>query len=151
DIFVFLVFFFQAEDGIRDFHVTGVQTCALPISRPFAGATPEVMAANAEKAKVASALVDEQLDRNGIKRKFYDFITSVLIFPAGIMSVGWRVEDRTVRIPIPRIANPIDVAYNGAQPEFVVEYQEISERVWDDNEIQVVDYFDFWPDPRGYD
>src|SRR5690606_37382285 len=31
--FVFLCtfFFFQAEDGIRDFHVTGVQTCALPI------------------------------------------------------------------------------------------------------------------------
>src|SRR5690606_16065238 len=26
-----LVFCFQAEDGIRDFHVTGVQTCALPI------------------------------------------------------------------------------------------------------------------------
>src|SRR5439155_17237499 len=26
-----LVFFFQAEDGIRDGHVTGVQTCALPI------------------------------------------------------------------------------------------------------------------------
>src|SRR5690606_40387368 len=26
-----LTFFFQAEDGIRDFHVTGVQTCALPI------------------------------------------------------------------------------------------------------------------------
>src|SRR5690606_41073537 len=28
----FVFFFFQAEDGIRDFHVTGVQTCALPIS-----------------------------------------------------------------------------------------------------------------------
>src|SRR5690606_40644342 len=28
---LFLFFFFQAEDGIRDFHVTGVQTCALPI------------------------------------------------------------------------------------------------------------------------
>src|SRR5690606_19358431 len=27
-------FFFQAEDGIRDFHVTGVQTCALPIFFP---------------------------------------------------------------------------------------------------------------------
>src|SRR5690606_40172300 len=25
-------FFFQSEDGIRGFHVTGVQTCALPIS-----------------------------------------------------------------------------------------------------------------------
>src|SRR5690606_35811712 len=29
--FCFVFFFFQAEDGIRDFHVTGVQTCALPI------------------------------------------------------------------------------------------------------------------------
>src|SRR2546422_7200610 len=28
------VFFFQAEDGIRDVAVTGVQTCALPISFP---------------------------------------------------------------------------------------------------------------------
>src|SRR5687767_2109030 len=28
-----LIFFFQAEDGIRDKLVTGVQTCALPISR----------------------------------------------------------------------------------------------------------------------
>src|SRR5204862_5275322 len=27
-------FFFQAEDGIRDLYVTGVQTCALPISIP---------------------------------------------------------------------------------------------------------------------
>src|SRR5690625_208791 len=30
-----MVFFFQAEDGIRDGHVTGVQTCALPISFGF--------------------------------------------------------------------------------------------------------------------
>src|SRR5438046_9853287 len=29
---VVFVFFFQAEDGIRDWSVTGVQTCALPIS-----------------------------------------------------------------------------------------------------------------------
>src|SRR5256885_9723752 len=28
-------FFFQAEDGIRDYKVTGVQTCALPISSPY--------------------------------------------------------------------------------------------------------------------
>src|SRR5438445_8928161 len=28
----FFFFFFQAEDGIRDIGVTGVQTCALPIS-----------------------------------------------------------------------------------------------------------------------
>src|SRR5947207_9627433 len=30
-VFVFFFFFFQAEDGIRDHCVTGVQTCALPI------------------------------------------------------------------------------------------------------------------------
>src|SRR6266496_3121234 len=29
---MFFFFFFQAEDGIRDLYVTGVQTCALPIS-----------------------------------------------------------------------------------------------------------------------
>src|SRR5258706_10945233 len=28
---IFFFFFFQAEDGIRDWSVTGVQTCALPI------------------------------------------------------------------------------------------------------------------------
>src|SRR5690606_39900778 len=33
---VIFFFFFQAEDGIRDLHVTGVQTCALPISPPHA-------------------------------------------------------------------------------------------------------------------
>src|SRR5687768_18146910 len=31
-IAVYMFFFFQAEDGIRDVAVTGVQTCALPIS-----------------------------------------------------------------------------------------------------------------------
>src|SRR6266850_3111776 len=29
---MYFFFFFQAEDGIRDYKVTGVQTCALPIS-----------------------------------------------------------------------------------------------------------------------
>src|SRR5205823_8576956 len=33
-VMLILLFFFQAEDGIRDKLVTGVQTCALPISRP---------------------------------------------------------------------------------------------------------------------
>src|SRR5216683_8289403 len=34
---VFFFFFFQAEDGIRDLIVTGVQTCALPIFSPGFG------------------------------------------------------------------------------------------------------------------
>src|SRR5262249_59355896 len=45
-----LFFFFQAEDGIRDWSVTGVQTCALPIyaveltAYYFAQTTPEYLA-----------------------------------------------------------------------------------------------------------
>ena len=37
------IFFFQAEDGIRDHCVTGVQTCALPISNYR---DPEIRLAN---------------------------------------------------------------------------------------------------------
>src|SRR5690606_40113271 len=40
-------FFFQAEDGIRSFHVTGVQTCALPISRRRPGGHSRRRAAHA--------------------------------------------------------------------------------------------------------
>src|SRR5882762_11869295 len=37
ELFIVYFFFFQAEDGIRDSSVTGVQTCALPISASGAG------------------------------------------------------------------------------------------------------------------
>src|SRR5687768_17671207 len=43
-------FFFQAEDGIRDVAVTGVQTCALPISRPREPPLPRRRLALAEGA-----------------------------------------------------------------------------------------------------
>ena len=33
ELCIYFFFFFQAEDGIRDWSVTGVQTCALPISQ----------------------------------------------------------------------------------------------------------------------
>src|SRR5207302_5182110 len=55
-------FFFQAEDGIRAFHVTGVQTCALPIctskkSRSFhsAAATRQARAMPAPAAARSNA------------------------------------------------------------------------------------------------
>src|SRR5438046_7202391 len=37
-VFTICFFFFQAEDGIRDWSVTGVQTCALPIFQVLARA-----------------------------------------------------------------------------------------------------------------
>src|SRR2546426_8615117 len=39
---VHVCFFFQAEDGIRDYKVTGVQTCALPISPSSPTALTEI-------------------------------------------------------------------------------------------------------------
>src|SRR5699024_11285445 len=52
----FRFFFLQAEDGIRDRNVTGVQTCALPI---FAGAVP-VLAKGA--ARVDDGVVDRGVE-----------------------------------------------------------------------------------------
>src|SRR5260370_40152051 len=40
-MWLFIFFFFQAEDGIRDSSVTGVQTCALPISVEWVLQAPE--------------------------------------------------------------------------------------------------------------
>src|SRR5438309_11339043 len=56
-------FFFQAEDGIRDGTVTGVQTCALPISLPTtstAGARPLFAAALASCTSASRARSEER-------------------------------------------------------------------------------------------
>src|SRR5687768_15509353 len=47
-VFSFCCFFFQAEDGIRDVAVTGVQTCALPISNLY---TNSIVALDAKTGK----------------------------------------------------------------------------------------------------
>src|SRR5688572_3158676 len=49
------VFFFQAEDGIRDLTVTGVQTCALPICWADEGRMPPTLLAR--KGKVLGGIV----------------------------------------------------------------------------------------------
>src|SRR5215217_7484878 len=50
-------FFFQAEDGIRDIGVTGVQTCALPISRRWAALRGAVDAEVRGVARAAEGLL----------------------------------------------------------------------------------------------
>src|SRR5437867_13218440 len=65
-----MFFFFQAEDGIRDRTVTGVQTCALPI---FARALDEVCAsaeqAEADARELLIAVVDLLAER--AEEKFF--------------------------------------------------------------------------------
>src|SRR2546426_8090954 len=56
--FVFF-FFFQAEDGIRDYKVTGVQTCALPIAPTYRSNLFIIMLQN-ETSKEALRLVKQR-------------------------------------------------------------------------------------------
>src|SRR5690606_41056764 len=76
------LFFFQAEDGIRDFHVTGVQTCALPICCEFLdqGAHPgpdrtvagRVRLAEANDADLADYAGDEHVPGDDADDDAYD-------------------------------------------------------------------------------
>src|SRR5256885_2018802 len=67
------VFFFQAEDGIRDYKVTGVQTCALPILAGMALAASlftalPAMAQNATpKVQIKTSMGDIVLELNEAK------------------------------------------------------------------------------------
>src|SRR5699024_11398884 len=59
--YVCLFFFFQAEDGIRDRNVTGVQTCALPISL---SSLLRVCSINSSKAHCTAKLISHSLRFN---------------------------------------------------------------------------------------
>src|SRR2546422_7407208 len=58
----FFFFFFQAEDGIRDVAVTGVQTCALPIYRAV-GTAEEPLRVLGDPRVVGRAL-DREVERH---------------------------------------------------------------------------------------
>src|SRR2546423_5095709 len=56
-------FFFQAEDGIRDKLVTGVQTCALPIcSKAYSGVLASAVAALEDQQRTPAAGVLRDMD-----------------------------------------------------------------------------------------
>src|SRR5206468_10017845 len=56
-------FFFQAEDGIRDLIVTGVQTCALPISRNTMPLFSTAWIASCTSCSLSRSLSDSSLMR----------------------------------------------------------------------------------------
>src|SRR2546429_1298292 len=66
-----LIFFFQAEDGIRDVAVTGVQTCALPISWSL-GRTWQAATSYQAPGQECYVSVERMLERVGPQeRKIY--------------------------------------------------------------------------------
>ena len=52
-------FFFQAEDGIRDYKVTGVQTCALPIYRRVGAVDQERWSVMNDNLKYSHNILDK--------------------------------------------------------------------------------------------
>src|SRR5256885_3793971 len=107
-------FFFQAEDGIRDYKVTGVQTCALPISaavallaavlvprsirKPFAA----IICALGFLAAIvlAAILYSHSADAHGVisdalRRDRVAALAQIIVAGAGLLAVGVSYSERT--------------------------------------------------------
>src|SRR2546422_7869281 len=94
-------FFFQAEDGIRDVAVTGVQTCALPI-----------LTATQAPLLISGALVTESIfSWPGMGRLFLDTLTTrdypvmmaVLMLTAFLVVLSNLIGDALVALADPRV------------------------------------------------
>lgn len=122
------------------------------IPMPSASGNLQTLQINEEKAKVASALVDMQLEKNNITIKWYEFVTDLLIFPCAIMGVGWRYEVADVRTRVSEPEIVYDPYYGYVMTGRSIDRMVTSPQVvWDDNELVNIDWFDFWPDPKGRD
>src|SRR6266542_5317168 len=73
-------FFFQAEDGIRDATVTGVQTCALPISSLSASQDRDSRTAITRRPLTAKAVREAAFKYNGVP----DFCEFLAALPANV-------------------------------------------------------------------
>src|SRR5690554_2295342 len=73
-------FFFQAEDGIRDADVTGVQTCALPISLSFVGLIAPHLARVLGQQTVGRQMLVAAL-AGGLLLSLADYLARVLVYP----------------------------------------------------------------------
>src|SRR3712207_8627471 len=82
--YAFFFFFFQAEDGIRDIGVTGVQTCALPIS---AAGSPRRTAPGCRSGTRPRA------PRRGRRPRWDLSSLSVDVLVAGVQRVDVRLRD----------------------------------------------------------
>lgn len=110
---------------------------------PTAGDIRNIMT-NEDKAKVAASFVDEQLEKNNIKSTMFDFVTSMLIFPAAFLSIGWRYEETDIK---QKTKVPVRDQYGSFTGQWAWDIVESTEVTWDDNEVNNVDFFDFWGDP----
>src|SRR5690606_25401597 len=85
-------FFFQEEDGIRDFHVTGVQTCALPIypiNSPPVIVVPERDDPGIKASACAKPITSESII----------FISEIFFLNFATFSATARIIARQIKLP----------------------------------------------------
>src|SRR5258708_29111990 len=85
----YLFFFFQAEDGIRDDLVTGVQTCALPISLPETTFRFARQNGNAVDLK----LLDDYVTNNESHTESADIDAPIVFVGYGIEAPEYKWDD----------------------------------------------------------
>src|SRR5690606_16118135 len=100
-------FFFQAEDGIRDFHVTGVQTCALPIFGASLGVSATALTAlpeaHPEDVAMARSLFGAVGTVYDVREEQFDAFTGMAgSGPAYAAVVAEALADGGVRVGLDR-------------------------------------------------
>src|SRR5258707_1481591 len=93
---MFCVFFFQAEDGIRDIGVTGVQTCALPICRLRVALLRAPFASLMEQVADAIKFFEKEIRSAGIPEQQANTAKSILGATADDIVQNIPTEDRHV-------------------------------------------------------
>src|SRR5205085_7163854 len=82
------IFFFQAEDGIRDLTVTGVQTCALPILDPLCNAEQHDVIQHRPEDDVVNEGV-HQIGRASCREGVLVLVVAELLLRNFVDAYGW--------------------------------------------------------------
>src|SRR2546430_7243567 len=85
-----MIFCVQAEDGIRDLTVTGVQTCALPILQPHRHAATLGTLTNAQHRDAAAAVQAASLARTHWSATPFDERAAIFLRAADLLAGPWR-------------------------------------------------------------
>src|SRR5437763_16363465 len=104
-------FFFQAEDGIRDTSVTGVQTCALPIYTPTWPASSACRWSRATTSRCAATRSEERrvgkecrtrwgtnYEKKKLKRTGFKLQTSLLFIEQLQIDLGAKTLNAVVKV-----------------------------------------------------